>query len=234
MTPQSEEMLTERIRKVEKQNKWLFLFVILSVAVAASLALGLRRASSTTVEAERFILRDGSGKVRGDFSVDSAHFPHLILYGDDAKEVLGLRVGPSGAIISLDYPDSRAQISSNGGAPDLFLADKKNNSTVSIGILEGNPMMFLNRQRADKLLDSVGISTGEDATYLTLNNGTEASMSLSVNDGVPSIALADRQGFSSTFGSADLESGQTGEKRKTSAASIHLFGKNGKVLWSIP
>src|SRR5271157_494015 len=119
MTPQSEEMLIGRIQKVEKQNKWLFFLLIMCVVLAAPLMLKARRQVSKTVEAEKFILRDGSGKMLGELRVDSAHYARLIFYGPDAKEVLGLRGGVNGAILSLENQDSKVQISNNGAVPSL-------------------------------------------------------------------------------------------------------------------
>jgi hypothetical protein len=37
--------------------------------------------------------------------------------------------------------------------------------------------------------------------------------------------------FQATVGSTDLVTPETGESRKTSAASVVMFGKDGKVIW---
>jgi hypothetical protein len=50
----------------------------------------------------------------------------------------------------------------------------------------------------------------------------------------PSVSLEDEQGFTTTIGRADLEVVKTGESRKTSAASIVIFDKGGKVIWRAP
>lgn len=57
---------------------------------------------------------------------------------------------------------------------------------------------------------------------------------LGVTNGEPRIALRDSDGFSADLGVTDTSIARTGEQRKTSAASLVLFGKNGKVLWSAP
>ena len=50
----------------------------------------------------------------------------------------------------------------------------------------------------------------------------------------PTLQITDEAGFMSVIGSADLQTPRTGEAHKTSAASLVLFGKDGKVLWSAP
>jgi hypothetical protein len=53
-------------------------------------------------------------------------------------------------------------------------------------------------------------------------------------NGEPAIVLRDGNGFSATLGVTDLVTQGTGEQRKTSAASLKLFGKGEKVIWSAP
>ena len=48
------------------------------------------------------------------------------------------------------------------------------------------------------------------------------------------LRLQDKEGFGTHIGRTDLATPRTGETHKTSAASLVLFGKDGKVLWSAP
>ena len=57
---------------------------------------------------------------------------------------------------------------------------------------------------------------------------------LSMANGEPSVILRDRDGFSATLGVADMVVQRIGEQHKTSAASLTLFGKGDKVIWSAP
>lgn len=50
----------------------------------------------------------------------------------------------------------------------------------------------------------------------------------------PSVHVADKEGFSAELGVSSLVITKTGYKSQTSAASIALFGKDKKVLWSAP
>ena len=50
----------------------------------------------------------------------------------------------------------------------------------------------------------------------------------------PSLQLIDKEGFQAALGMSSLATIKTGEKRRSSAASVILFGKDEKVLWSAP
>jgi len=50
----------------------------------------------------------------------------------------------------------------------------------------------------------------------------------------PSLNLIDKEGFEADLGNSSLVTVKTGEKHQTSAASVVLFGKDRKVLWSAP
>jgi hypothetical protein len=50
----------------------------------------------------------------------------------------------------------------------------------------------------------------------------------------PSVVVTDEAGYSARLGKSDLVNTNTGRAEKTSAASLVLFGKDQKVLWSVP
>jgi hypothetical protein len=50
----------------------------------------------------------------------------------------------------------------------------------------------------------------------------------------PSLKLSDGEGYRTEIGSTILMSTLTGETHKTSAASLAMFGKDGKVIWRAP
>jgi hypothetical protein len=54
-----------------------------------------------------------------------------------------------------------------------------------------------------------------------------------ISDNGPFLLLADKHGFESRLGAVETE-GQSGETRRRSAASLVMFGKDGKVIWSAP
>src|SRR5947207_11253838 len=52
--------------------------------------------------------------------------------------------------------------------------------------------------------------------------------------GGPRIAVTDKEGYSLNLGRVDVEFPGTGQNERTSAASLVLFGKDKKVMWSAP
>lgn len=50
----------------------------------------------------------------------------------------------------------------------------------------------------------------------------------------PNVAVADKEGYSSILGRSDLVLVKSGKKEQTPAASLVLFDKDRKVLWSAP
>ena len=62
----------------------------------------------------------------------------------------------------------------------------------------------------------------------------KSRVSLGLTSMGPFIVANDSEGFSAELGSTSLVTTRTGEQHKSSAASLVLFGKDGKVLWSAP
>lgn len=50
----------------------------------------------------------------------------------------------------------------------------------------------------------------------------------------PQLKINDRDGFSSVLGNTSLVTPETGKRETTSAASLILFGSDGKSVWSAP
>jgi hypothetical protein len=57
---------------------------------------------------------------------------------------------------------------------------------------------------------------------------------VSIANGDPAVVLRDGDGFDATLGVTDTVNLRSGQKQKTSAASLILFGKDNKVVWSAP
>jgi hypothetical protein len=82
--------------------------------------------------------------------------------------------------------------------------------------------------------DSGRIALGLSSEGIFLYNGPKNGLDLRATADGPSLTLADSQGYSAVIGSSKLITTRTGEQHRTSAASLALFGKDGKVLWSAP
>jgi len=80
---------------------------------------------------------------------------------------------------------------------------------------------------------------GEAASRLTTNSlsfgpSYASTVRSSVSNSGVHIGIEDSDGFSAVLGKTDLVTIRTGEKHTTSAASLTLFGKENKVIWSAP
>lgn len=88
--------------------------------------------------------------------------------------------------------------------------------------------------------DLIQLSDKEGNTALLMpgfitvqTKGNLVFISSSPNDG-PSVRVIDKDGFETTVGVTALVTPKTGAQQQTSAASVTLFSKDKRVLWSAP
>jgi len=139
---------------------------------------------------------------------------------------------------------ARATLGMDGRVPQLCLYDTRGRTRVSLQVDSvGQPALIFHDEAGNETVTFVGM---EDGPGLWLSPG--ASRSLSLQDmlkqkgGIglylgkegPAIQIEDVNGFSTVAGKFSLITPKTGETRHTSAASLLLFDKEGKVLWSAP
>src|SRR6266480_2414640 len=129
-------------------------------------------------------------------------------------------------------------------------------------VVEANEFRLLDASRKVRALLSMSVSGGPELTFndasgdfvvalsttpspsLTLRPiGTGESVYLHAGTfrvnldedlGGPRIAVTDKEGYSLNLGRVDVEFPGTGQNERTSAASLVLFGKDKKVMWSAP
>jgi hypothetical protein len=138
-------------------------------------------------------------------------------------------------------------------AGELVLNDKDGHERVNLSAGDGYGQLTLSDSlgphRESVVINSTGVhiyqgewpvaelgGPGAPEPLLQLwgnDKNSHRSIAISAVDD-PVVRVTDESGFSAAMGSADLETTRTGEKHKTSAASLVLFGKDGKVLWSAP
>jgi len=70
--------------------------------------------------------------------------------------------------------------------------------------------------------------------FMTVQTKDKDLIFISAASEGPSIQVIDREGFQTALGVVSLQTTKTGAKNQTSAASVVLFGKDQKVLWSAP
>jgi len=108
---------------------------------------------------------------------------------------------------------------------DLYGEDGKSLRVRLNGTAESSGLVLTNRKQI-MMLDESSLTISEGMSPRVVLNGS--------GENAPSLALTDADGFSAAAGSTETVTTKTGEKQKRSAASVMLFGKDGKVLWSAP
>jgi len=112
-------------------------------------------------------------------------------------------------------------------APVLWFYDvagEKVTTLVEGGIMFDNP-----GSSTSSYLYSGGASIKDSEEELLLVPG-----SLMVLGDTPTITITDDEGFQAVLGSTSTVETRTGKTNQTSAASLILFGKDKKVIWSAP
>jgi hypothetical protein len=260
-TPESSlEALAIRVAKLEAQNRRLKKMGIASlVAAAAIIAMG-QTPTKKVIEANEFVLQDASGKVRARLSMEFTDRPTLSFYNDKSTITASLaggdnpfltmqRVGNTGQVelaagkdfvgLGIYEKEIRAGLSVQKGVAALDVYDEKGRPQMSLagpttvaGSTTG-PGLTIRDNDSNAFL-SMGISPSGGSDFSMYDSKLNQRVSLVVADGKPTLELNDKEGFSATFGATDLIVPKTGRTESTSAASIVLFGKDKKVLWSAP
>ena len=133
-------------------------------------------------------------------------------------------------VISLRDESGEQQVLLESTPYPILLIGKQGNqvslSNGTPGSAVGSALLLDNGENGNVLLSSKNPSL--------LFFGKSGTASLEVSPEGPSFELKDKEGFEAKIGSASLVTMNTGEKHQTSAASVVLFGKDQKVLWSVP
>ena len=215
--------LLHRIERLERNNLALRLIALVVILLLGGLLLtGISSPKPPDViEAKAIHLKDNSGKTRISIMAESA-----------------LHAGPT---IELYDPNglSRVRISTIPYVASLItMNDHEGHSLLSLGTFDRGSFVTMNT--------SVTLDSGEPSNIISLNSdGTSHGLTifspdnknharLHVDNEGPSLRLQDSNKFQSVLGRVDTNNETTGQTRQTSAASLTLFGKDGKVMRQIP
>jgi len=103
------------------------------------------------------------------------------------------------------------------GLPQIMLLASTDGSGLSLSDLAGKSSATLN-VLADGPHLQLGARAGKPSAELSEHT----------------FSVTDAQGFKAVVGVTETEVINTGESRKTSAAAVTLFGKDGKAIWRAP
>jgi hypothetical protein len=242
------QALAERVTNLEAQNRRFRKALMAALVVASAIAVMGQARTSRVVEANEFVLRDNSGAVRARLSIEATTKPTLTFYGErnfisaslaggdepflvlnraGTNEMVQLGVNRGFYGLGLYEKEIRAGLSVQSGNAGLELFDEAGKPRVSIESNKNTGEFILLGGTADKessMLSNSGVSMW----------GKAGSFRVNLDEGGPSLGLKDNEGYSTTIGSTDLVALTSGRKERTPAASLVLFGKDQKVLWSAP
>jgi hypothetical protein len=205
--------LLSRVERLEKQNRRLkqgalaFMLAIASVGLMAQ----TKQKPSTPTSGQKPKPRAAAPTPTGPTAVEAQAF---IL--KDSNGHVRAELGLTGSTPSLKFKDENGSAlvtlalnSDAPGGPMLLLSDPQHHASVALSVLEhAGPQLALTGERADI---QVHMGVAPDGTTLE---------------------LSDKDGFTTSIGNGVVA--KNGQAKQTSAASIVLYGKQRKVLWSVP
>jgi hypothetical protein len=225
MPPQSSDGsgITERLDRLERENRRLKRLGLASLAVMGSVLVMGQSPAKRILEANEFILRDASGSVRATLKMDKGE-PLLTLLDSHGK----VEAGPE----QIEFEDSNGTNRALLGSHSAIYYQQVEGKTV---ITDQGPGLLLSGPDGRTRVDLRGMADGAEFLLYGQNsaNSTKQVYLSSAGDG-PSLTVSDDKGFKSVIGSVSLSIPSTGGSSRTSAASIVLFDKDGKVIWNVP
>ncbi len=135
--------LAQRLNIMERQNRRLKRMGMVILAGATVLTLMGQARLSRTVEAEKFILKDASGKVRAEIGMGEKG-PALRFRAEDGKFRIGLGlVGDEHGLFLLDANERKqATLGVGSLGPALMLYDNKGKRRMVFGMSKGAQPLF--------------------------------------------------------------------------------------------
>jgi hypothetical protein len=129
----------------------------------------------------------------------------------------------------------RAELSMTGTGPGLKLRDESGVALVTISLNDDNPqgplMLMSDPQHHAGVSISVLNGMGSQLSLVGERPDIQARMAVAP-DGT-SFEMSDSNGFTTSIGNG-LQASKGKQAKQTTAASITLYGKDRKLLWSTP
>jgi len=129
----------------------------------------------------------------------------------------------------------RAELSMAGTGPSLKLRDESGSALVTLSLNDeapGGPLLLLSDPQHHAGLSMSVLGAAGSQLSLT-GERADIQAHIGVTPDGTILALSDQDGFTTSVGN-DVRPSKGGQVKKTSAASITLFSKDRKVLWSAP
>jgi hypothetical protein len=244
-TPEMQAIL-QRIERLEAENRRLRR-AALAVALAAVVALGMGQSQpSRTIEANRFVLVGTTGVKIAELAPDSAlrffdpdgrvtsmlSAEEYAIFGKTGQSIVRVGLTKAGLFFTDDHGKFVINLGESMGFPTLELHGADGKQSVELAARKGTDYLEFYGSSGDNRLRAE--STDAGARLILSASEGKALVGMSALKDDAQLAVGDEKGFYAELGNTDLVTTATGEKHKTSAASLVLFGKNNKVLWRAP
>jgi hypothetical protein len=128
----------------------------------------------------------------------------------------------------------RAELSMGGTGPSFRLLGQSGSALVTISLNDGTPAGPLVLLSDPDHHAAMAMSVQETAgPQLSLTGNQNAQVHMGITKDGTTLELFDLDGSSTSIGNG-LKVSKSGKTQQTSAASIALYNKDRKVLWSAP
>ncbi len=242
MTERGLKILSDRLARVEREHRRLRRLGAAAVVGLAAVVLLGQAAPDTvaqTIEAQQFVLRDPSGRIRAVLHVRADGLPQLDFR--DAAGTLRVSLGVFGEMAALRLTDAKGK----GGAilrthqdnrPGLTFMDGTDTRRMTLFLSHNgsSTLAFSDSRRASRLVLN-SIENGPMGLFFYDAGGRLRSLLDVEPDGSPALAFFDENRMSrAILGHTELAGRRNGTVERRQASSLLLFDKTGKVIWSAP
>jgi hypothetical protein len=213
--------ILSRIERLERQNRNLKRGTLASLAIASVfvLSLGVMGQGQTQTPAPRKkpVVKAAPAPVAP---------PEPVLPKNIEAESFILK-DPNGHV--------RAELSMDGEGPSLKFRDQNGAALVTLSLLDsatGGPLLLLSDPQHHASVSASALS-GQGSQLSLIGERADIQARMAVSPDGTSLDLSDADGFTTSIGNG-VKAAKSGQVKKTTAASIALYNKDRKVLWSQP
>lgn len=129
----------------------------------------------------------------------------------------------------------RAELSMAGTGPTFKLRDESGIPLVTLSLNDGapqGPMMLLSDPQHHASV-SISVLQGMGSQLSLVGERPDIQARMAVTPDGTSLEMSDSEGFTTSIGNG-MQAGKGKQPKKTTAASVTLYGKDRKLLWSTP
>jgi hypothetical protein len=129
----------------------------------------------------------------------------------------------------------RAELSMSGTGPAFKLRDESGVPLVALSVIDGSssgPLLLLSDPRHQASV-SISVLEGMGSQLSLIGARPDIQARLAVAPDGTSLEMSDADGFTTSIGNG-MQTPKGKQPKKTTAASVSLYGKDRKLLWATP